>query len=174
MQIPLSQNQFVTVDDQDHPTLSQHRWCFRSERSNRQGYAVRNAKVDGRYKLVYLHRQLINPPPGHEVIFLDHDHLNCRRSNLKVVTVREARHYHRVRADSESGIKGLSFCESSGRLHAQLRIDGKAVFLGSYETQEMAQQVYNKALKEHYRGLVPALESSTACPIPGPEAALAR
>lgn len=174
MQIPLSQNQFVTVDDQDHPALSQHRWCYRSERSGRQGYAVRNAKVDGKWKLVYLHRHLMNPPPGYEVIFLDHDHLNCRRSNLKLVTVPEARHYHRVRADSESGIKGLSFCESSGKWHAQLRIDGKAVFLGSYESQELAQKVYNDALKEHYPGLVAALESSTACPIAGPEVALVR
>lgn len=160
MQIPLSQNQVVTVDDQDHPSLSQHRWCYRSERHGSQGYAVRNAKIDGKYKLVYLHRQLMNPPPGYEVIFLDHDHLNCQRSNLKVVTTAEARRYHRVRADSESGIKGLSYCESSGKWHVQLRIEGKPVFLGSYETQEMAQQVYNDALKKHYPGLVAALATS--------------
>jgi hypothetical protein len=32
-----------------------------------------------------------------EVIFLNHDRLDCRRQNLRVVDTHEARQHHRVR-----------------------------------------------------------------------------
>src|SRR4051794_5542615 len=80
--IPLSQGQVALVDDADHPLLSDFRWCYRSERDGRQGYAVRHQKTDGKDRLQYLHRQIMDPPEGHEVIFRNHDRLDCRRENL--------------------------------------------------------------------------------------------
>ena len=70
-QIPLSQGQFALVDDADYPLLSEFRWCYRPERGGRQGYAVRNTKVGGKRRQCYLHRQLMRPGPGQEVIFLN-------------------------------------------------------------------------------------------------------
>ncbi|MFX7010019.1 AP2 domain-containing protein, partial [Acinetobacter baumannii] len=75
-----------------------------------------------------------------------------------MVTIPEARRYHRVRADSESGIKGLSY-HSSGKWHATLRIDGRTDHLGSFFTQEEAQKAYDEALKKHYPGLAAIKES---------------
>ena len=84
--IQLSQDRLAIVDDEDYPLLSEFRWCYRAERNGRQGYAVRHCKVDGKDRLCYLHRQILPAPPDHEVIFLNHDRLDCRRENLKVVT----------------------------------------------------------------------------------------
>src|SRR5215472_3288661 len=106
-QITLSQGQFALVDDQDFPLLSEFRWCYRPERNGRQGYAVRHRKVDGKDRLCYLHREILPAPKGHETIFLNHDRLDCRRANLKVVSKEEARQHHRVRRDSKNGVKGV-------------------------------------------------------------------
>jgi len=106
-QIPLSQGRFVIVDGADYPLLVDFKWWFRGERDSRYGYAVRHHKVDGRDRLLYLHRLLMNPPAGHDVIFLNFDTLDCRRANLRVVTKQEARQHHRVRSDSKSGVKGV-------------------------------------------------------------------
>src|SRR6516162_1577812 len=108
-EIPLSQGQVALVDDQDYPLLSEFRWCYRPERNGRQGYAVRHVKLEGKDRLLYLHRQLLQPGPGQEVIFLNHDRLDCRRENLKVVSKEEARRHHRVRSDSKSGVKGVRY-----------------------------------------------------------------
>ena len=82
--IPLSQGQVAVVDDADHPLLSDFRWSYRAERDGRQGYAVRHHKVEGKDRLCYMHRQIMAPGPGQEVIFLNHDRLDCRRENLRV------------------------------------------------------------------------------------------
>ena len=104
-QVTLSQGQVALVDDADFPLLADFKWCYRPERNGKQGYAVRHAKVDGKDRLLYLHRQLMNPQSGYEVIFLNHNRLDCQRSNLRVVTTQEARQHHRVRRDSKSGIR---------------------------------------------------------------------
>src|SRR3954470_18370465 len=89
--LPLSQNQFAIVDDTDFPTLSRSKWCYRAERGGAQGYAVRTVKMDGKSRKEYLHRAIMGPtPPGYEIIFLNHDRLDCRRENLRVVTTTEA------------------------------------------------------------------------------------
>src|ERR1700674_5418377 len=99
-QINLSQNKIAVLDDEDFARFSAFHWCYRAERNNKPGYAIRHVKLDGTYKTEYLHRALMNPPPGKEVIFLNHDRLDCRRANLKIVTKEEARQHHRVRTDS--------------------------------------------------------------------------
>src|SRR5262245_56759924 len=106
----LSQGQVALVDDADFPLLSDCRWCYRAERGGRQGYAVRHVKIEGKDRLCYLHRQIMQPPAGMEVIFRNGDRLDCRRDNLLVVTTQEARQHHlRARSNSQSGIKGISY-----------------------------------------------------------------
>jgi hypothetical protein len=51
----------------------------------------------------------MQPGPGQEVIFLNHDRLDSRRENLRVVSKEDARRHHRVRRDSKSGVKGVRF-----------------------------------------------------------------
>ncbi len=107
--ITLSQGQVAVVDDADYPLLSDFRWSYRAERNGKQGYAVRHMKVDGKDRLCYMHRQIMQPPTGYEVIFLNHDRLDYRRENLCVVSKEEARQHHRVRRDSKSGTKGVRY-----------------------------------------------------------------
>src|SRR5271157_700242 len=107
-QIPLSQNKTVVLDDEDFARFSGFHWCYRPERGGAQGYAIRHVKVDGKYKTEYLHRAIMRPPDGHEVIFLDYDRLDCTRANLWVATKEEARRHHRTRRDSPTGHKGIS------------------------------------------------------------------
>jgi hypothetical protein len=147
-EIPLSQGQFALVDDQDFPLLSDFRWCYRAERDGRQGYAVRHVKVGGKDRLSYLHREVLPAPVGHETIFLNHDRLDCRRANLKVVTKEEARRHHRVRSDSRSGVKGVRFNPDGGTWTAVTYRHGHCYHVGSYYTREQAQAAYEAEQKK--------------------------
>jgi hypothetical protein len=147
-EIPLSQGQFALVDDADFPLLSEFRWCYRAERDGKQGYAVRHVQVDGKDRLWYLHRQLMDPAPGHEVIFLNGDRLDCRRSNLRVVTKREARQHHlQARSNSESGIKGISYNRRPGTWTVDIYRDGQAQRVGTFLTLQDAKEAHQGALR---------------------------
>jgi hypothetical protein len=146
--IPLSQGQVAVVDDADHPALAGFRWAYRAERDSRQGYAVRHHKVGGKDRLSYLHREIAGPVPlGHEVIFLNHDRLDCRRENLKVVSKEEARRHHRVRRDSKSGVKGVRYNEETDTWSAVVYRNGRGYTIGTYYTKEAAQVAYEQELR---------------------------
>jgi hypothetical protein len=147
-QIELSQGRVALVDDADFPALSQYRWCYRAERQGKQGYAVRHVKVEGKDRLAYLHREIMQPGPGQEVIFLNHDRLDCRRENLRVVSKQEARQHHRVRRDSKSGVKGVRYNAESDTWSAYVYRDGRCYGVGTFATQYEAERAYEEELRK--------------------------
>src|SRR5262245_6618718 len=147
-EIPLSQNQVALVDDVDYPLVSEFRWCYRPERDGRQGYAVRHRKVDGKDRLCYLHREILPAPEGFETIFLNHDTLDCRRENLRVVTKQEARQHHqRARSNSKSGIKGISYNRRPRTWSVDIYRDGQVWRVGTFFTLKDAAEAYDRALR---------------------------
>jgi hypothetical protein len=88
----------------------------------------------------------MQPPPGQEVIFLNHDRLDCRRENLKVVSKEEARRHHRVRSDSKSGVKGVRHNPESGTWSAYVYRDGRCRHVATYYSREQAQAAYEEEL----------------------------
>jgi hypothetical protein len=147
-EIPLSQSQVVLVDDADYPLLSDFKWCYRSERDGRQGYAVRHVKVEGKDRLAYLHREIMQPPEGMEVSYLNHDRLDCRRENLRVVSKQEARQHHRVRRDSQSGVKGVRYNPESETWSAYVYRHGNAYHVGTFPYQHQAERAYEEELRK--------------------------
>lgn len=146
-QIQLNQNQIVILDDEDYDRLSTYHWCYRAERDGAQGYAIRHVKVDGKNKSEYMHRAIMNPPPGYTVIFKNYDRLDCRRENLCVVTTKESRRHHRVRSDSKTGIKGVRFNPDGGTWTAMTYRNGNCYTIGNFYTQEEARQAYEAELQ---------------------------
>jgi len=145
--IQLSQGQIALVDDADFPLLSEFHWCYRAERNGKQGYAVRHTKIGGKDRLSYLHRSIIQPPEGYEVIFRNHDRLDCRRENLLVVTKKEARQHHlSARSNSASGIKGISYNRRPRTWSVDVYRNGRAKRVGTYLTLKDAQDAHQKAL----------------------------
>lgn len=148
-QIPLSRGMSAVLDDEDFNRLSQYHWCYRPEREGKLGYAIRHASAGGTTRTVYLHRQVMGPVPvGHEVIFLNHDRLDCRRCNLRVVTTQDARRHHRVaRSNSKSGLKGVRFNPDNESWSASLCRNGHQYHIGTYASPEQAVAAYEEALR---------------------------
>lgn len=166
--IPLSQGQAALVDDADYPQLSAFRWCYRPERDGRQGYAVRHVKVDGKDRLSYLHREVLPAPPGLETIFLNHDRLDCRRANLKVVTKEEARRHHRVRSDSKSGAKGVRFNPEGDTWSAYIYRHGHSYHIGTFHAKEAAETAYEQELRGENPDLHAAPQRVERASLPAP------
>ena len=139
MQLPLSRGRVALIDDEDYDALSGSRWLYSG------GMAVRSVRADGRRKFEYLHRVVMKDPAWMEVIFLNGDHLDCRKANLKAVTRHEAGWHRRVRHDSSSGAKGLRYNPASGRWYAGITRFGAFYHLGTFATKESAQAAYKEA-----------------------------
>jgi hypothetical protein len=72
---------YCLVDEDDFEKLNKYRWYFCSM-DGETGYAY--AKVDG--KLVSMHRFLMRFPIGLEIDHINHDKLDNRKQNLRIVS----------------------------------------------------------------------------------------
>lgn len=73
-----SKGQEIIVSEDDFSSLNQYKWMI-----NSKGYACRNF---GGGNLVYMHRLLLNPPFGMCVDHINHNTLDNRRENLRIVS----------------------------------------------------------------------------------------
>lgn len=147
--IPLTKGVDAIVDDEDYMELSKYRWHARETPGG--FYACRNARrVNGKQVPIMMHSLLCPIPAGMEVDHVDGNPLNNRRNNLRACT-RSQNQFNKGRnKNNTSGYKGVSSVQKTGRWRARINVDGKAIYLGSYETKKSAARAYNEAcLKYH-------------------------
>lgn len=141
-QIPLSQNKFATVDDQDYDWLSRHKWSY-----DPKGYAARSVRSDnGRYTVLYMHRAILNASGPCVVDHIDADGLNNQRSNLRITTV--AQNVYNARPQKKtSNYKGVSIHRQTNLWQASIKKGSTRIFLGLFENEEAAARMYNAAAR---------------------------
>ena len=149
-QIPLTQGKFAVVDDEDYDWLMKYKWCARKRVDGITWYACRKIYVDGRWYQQQMHRLILNPP---EYLVCDHingDGLDNRRTNLRLATTKQNVRNRRLSSNNTTGFKGVSVPTSGNKYQAQIRVDGRLIFLGLFSNKIDAALAYNEAaLKYH-------------------------
>lgn len=142
-EIPLTQGYVALVDDEDYEEVSRHRWYVRLNKHH--NYASRKIKVGGKWVEIHMHRVLLNAQDGLLVDHVDGDGLNNVRGNLRLATISGNNHNSRVRKDNTSGYKGVHWNTQTSKWRAEIRISGKAKFLGYFDDPTEAALVRDKA-----------------------------
>lgn len=83
------------------------------------------------------------------------DHINGDKSDNKIINLREASNSQnnqnkKVRKDSSTGIKGVSFDKRKNKYRAAIKVDGAQISLGSFKTPEEAHAAYCRAAEQHF------------------------
>lgn len=151
--IPLTRGQFATVDTADYDWLNQWKWQAHWAPSNRQFYAVRDEWMgNGKTRTIRMHRQIAGLVHGDK---LDCDHRNMntldnRRENLRVATRSQNQANRGAQRNSTSGMKGVYWRELHKKWNASIRVNGRLLFLGNFQTKEEARDAYSSAAKLYF------------------------
>ena len=154
--IELTQNKFCIVDLIDSDLVNV-KWCAIKQGKNIIRYrAVRKGVVDAVYKTIIMHRVIMERTMGrklehHEHIdHINHDTLDNRRSNLRLVTNAQNQMNRRKGPNCSSPYKGVSWDYSRGMWTSQITFNQQHFALGRYATEEEAAQVYDNKAKEFF------------------------
>ena len=140
--IKLSQGKVALVDDCDFDWLSQYNWRACKDRNTY--YARRNVRLDsGKRTTEQMHRAVLGCTRGDGTI-IDHkdgDGLNNTRGNIHLVTYSQNNCNRHVDPRGNSGFRGVT--AHNGRWQAKIGIDGRTVYLGTFDTKEEAAAAFD-------------------------------
>lgn len=137
--ILLTQSKSSFIDNDDYELLNSYKWSFNGL------YAVR--KFNG--KTWYMHWDVIGKPQkGFEVDHINGNKLDNRRSNLRICRRNENSRNKTKQKNNTSGYKGVSWNRRDKKWVAYISINGKHIFLGSFNLAVDACNAYEKVAKE--------------------------
>jgi hypothetical protein len=123
---------------------------------NTKGYVV--VEIDANpylaHRLAWLY--MTGEMPGMDIDHIDRNKANNRWANLRLATNSE-NHENRFepQKNNKSGLLGVCLHKAAGRWVAQIKKDGRRIYLGLHDTPELAHQAYLEAKARLHTFAVP-------------------
>lgn len=135
-------NREILFDAQDFHFVNQYTWCISKDKQKNYEWVGTNIKqVSGKYLYKSAHRLLMNEPEGMLVDHYDGNTLNNRKSNLRIAT-------SHMNNQNRLGAKG--YYEIKNKWKAQIKVDKKKIYLGTYNTEAEARTAYLEGKKKYH------------------------
>lgn len=154
MTLVLSQGQRSLVDPDDYEWASAFKWsALRCPRTGKFR-AMRQARSDdGRRRTTYLSREIMGLKHGdlREVDHVNHDTLDDRRSNLRILTSDANKRWQPSRGGSSDYV-GVVWDRDREMWRAQIAVKGRAINLGRYATEGAAAMARDLYVRRHQTG----------------------
>ena len=129
------------------------KWNVRSFVLNKDGYArVMIGPIKNKRAGHYVHNVIAlcflgEKPQGYQTDHINSIRTDNRVENLQYITPQQ--NIHKIKTKDGRNVKGYSL-NKYGKYQASIKVDNKAFYLGSYDTEEEARQTYLDAkLKYH-------------------------
>lgn len=148
-EIQLTQGKIAIVDDEDYENLNQYKW--HANHRGRNWYAERScSNGNGNKTTICMHRVIINAPKYMKVDHRNGDGLfNCKE-NLRICTHQENKFNQQAQENNKLGIKGVCWRKDRKKFQAQIKINGKAIYLGLFSVLGDANSAYRKAEEKYF------------------------
>jgi len=135
--IPLTQQKYAKVTDEDFEYLSSFNWCMHSK-----GYAYRTGG-----KL--MHRVIMGEPEYKEIDHINGDKLDNQRKNLRICS-RSENSMNKAKYCGKGIYIGVHHTIRTGKYEAYIKFKGRKLHLGHFDTAEQAAIARNVKALELY------------------------
>lgn len=143
--IPLTRGKFAVVDDSDFEEINQWKWCFVPSREG-TGYAFRSKGKGGTWESFLMHRVIMKPPKSMMIDHINHDGIDNRRENLRIVTNSQNQSNVGLISTNTTGFRGVRFHKNGWE--ASLKFNTTFIYLGRFKSAEDAARAYDSKILE--------------------------
>jgi hypothetical protein len=151
-EIKLTQGMVALVDDSDFEWLYQWKWHYHKGPQARTGYAQRVEIRNGKRYIIYMHRLIMNTPPGQEVDHKDRNGCHNWRENMRNCTHAENSENQSKQIIASSKYKWVFWHKASNKWTANIGVNGRLFFLGTFRSDIAAAIAYNRAARKYFGG----------------------
>jgi len=104
-----------------------------------------------KYTLIFMHREIIEIGDGLVADHINNNTVENRKANLRPATqAQNIRNRRKFAGFSKSKYKGVYWKPHMNKWVAQIGIDKKVIYLGSFKKQKDAAKAYEKAAKKYH------------------------
>jgi len=147
--IYLSEDAWTILDWQDYYRFGRFKWEING--NDNKFYAVRNIMAgSSRTTTVRLHRLIMDCPKGLVVDHINGDSLDNRRANLRLATQAQNLYNRKKKKNTSSQFIGVSFNKSHRYWGSQIKVNGKALWLGSFDNEIAAAKAHDEAAIKYH------------------------
>ena len=148
VEVPLTKGKVAKIDRADMLIIGRWKWMIKPVGAGFEYAARGGRRSDGKRGMIFMHRWIMEPPPGMVVDHINHDKLDNRRSNLRICT-RQQNSAHRQKVTTGvSGFRGVSRCGSKWK--AEIHISYRNKHLGVFADALSAALAYDRAARTVY------------------------
>ena len=116
----------------------------------KQFYCKCFVRGNSNVKTVPLHRFITDAPKGLVVDHINHDTLDNRDENLRIITHRENLQNRKgAQSDSRTGIRGVGWEKGKNKWRARIKINGKSILIGRFDDISEAEAAVKAARKKY-------------------------
>lgn len=133
---------YALVDDEDFEKCSKKSWYM----TNR-GRARSNHKINDKWKLIFLHRFIMDFPKDKQIDHKNGDPLDNRRSNLRLCTPAQ----NQINSPPKSGRRFKGIRPNGEKWEARIKVSQKDIYLGMFIKEIDAARAYNEAAKKYFK-----------------------
>ena len=148
-EIPLTQGYVALVDDEDYELVSQYKWLVIPK--SYTNYASRTIKLQDKPTSQAMHRLIMGLEHGdkRQIDHINHNGLDNRRNNLRIVTCQENQFNTKKREGGLSKYKGVALDRYNEKWHANITLNEITISIGRFDNEIDAAKMYDRvALRE--------------------------
>jgi len=135
-------------DLEDYEKIKNYSWTLSGNRL----YIVTNDYIT--HKKIMLH-YLVYGSKIHEIGFKNKNHLDVRKTNLRIGKRKEHLRNRKKSKNNTSGITGVHWCKRDEKWISTITVNYKFIYLGSHKNLEEAVRVRLKGEKEYFKEFAP-------------------